>query len=122
MGADVPLADMLAAADMALLIQPAGVGPVSATAVLSAGLPTVIGGAAANDAWFASGAARRVDAANPRSIAQGMMELFENAELSARLAEASRLRAAEAPDPAEIRRQWDRLYASRPLPRVRTGR
>ena len=120
-GGDVPLADMLAASDLALLLRGDRVDPITAAAVVSAGLAAVISAGAGGER-FAEDAVLRADAANPRAIAQAMMKFIEDVDLAARLSAAARKQADELPGPDAVRARWSNLYTSlgrRPAPTTR---
>jgi len=107
---DVALPELLAAADLAVLMGLDSFPPATAAAAMAGGLAIVAGDSPAAADWFTHGQnALLVRPDSPRAISRGLMRLIEEPATAGRLGEAARS-AAAAFDPDGVGRLWRALY------------
>jgi len=108
-------ADVLAAADVALLLHERDCGLSALAASMAAGLP-IVASATPDVAECAphEAAALLTPPATPQEIAAAILHLADDAELARRLAAEARRRAGERFDPGSARRRLGEIYAAAP--------
>ena len=109
----VPLPELLAAADVAVFLGPDRLPPVHLASAMAAGLPIVAADTPAAGEWLAFGRSALPAAADkPRDVARALLRVIEDKALGARLGRSARQAAKRKFDPQSIRRQWADLYAA----------
>ena len=109
-GRATPLAELVAAADVAVFLGAEAVPGVALATAMSAGLPIVAGDVPAAADWLTNGTrALLVPPHGPREIARAVMAIIADKALAGRLGTAARSFAAGNFAPAEVRRRWGGL-------------
>jgi len=110
--AELPLGQLLAAADLALFLNQADLPPQPIVATMLSGVPIVGPDTASARSWLENEqTALLVDPRKPRAIAQALMRLLEHPELSDRLARQAQGYAQQHLGSELVRQRWQELYA-----------
>lgn len=111
-GSDVPLGQLLAAADLAVFLGQETFPAATVAAAMAAGLPIVAGDIPAAGDFFVHGvSALLVCPDRPRDISQAILKAIEQDDLACRLSESARALAADRFNPAATAKSWAGLYA-----------
>ena len=106
-----PLAELAAAADLAVFLGADAVPGVALATAMLAALPIVAGNVPAAADWLTDGKrALLVRADGPREIARAVMAIIDDKALARRLGKTARSYAARNFDAAKIRSRWAALH------------
>jgi len=111
--ADLPVPDVLAAADVVALVGLDALPPVVTAAAMGAGLPIVASDVPPAGAWLGeTNAAVLVPPDRPRAVARAILRLIEDSALARRLGAAARSAASGKFAVESIRRRWEDLHSA----------